>query len=109
MSCTTKVAPRKLLERRIVQSYVWILRAPKDIDGLQSASLARHGAYEVRLIELSGMPQSDTPFWIELFDHRNKFGLDSYGGDDIEEAAVVAQDMISQAELLHRGTIRSCS
>ena len=106
MSCTTKVAPRKLLERRIVQSYVWVLRAPKDIDGLQSASLARHGAYEVRLIEPSGMPQGDSmPFWIELFDHKNKFGLDSYGGHDIEEAVVAAEDMISEAELLHRSAI----
>ena len=105
---TTKVAPRRSLERRIVQSYVWVLRAPKTIDGLQTASLARHGAYEVRLIEPSGLPNGDSmPFWIELFDHKHKFGLDSCGGDDLEKAAVAAEDMIAEAERRHRGAIPS--
>jgi hypothetical protein len=102
-SRTTKVVPRKTLERRIVQSYIWVLRAPKDSDGLQAASLARHGAYEVRLFDPSVIVKGDSlPFWIELFDHKDKTSLDSYGSDDIEDATVAAEAMISQAELLHQ-------
>jgi hypothetical protein len=93
----------KNLERRIVQSYVWVLRAPRAIDGQKVASLSRHGLYEVRLLEPSEMAQhNDLPFWVELFDNKRNRRLDSYAGDDIEETAAVVGHLISQAELLDR-------
>jgi hypothetical protein len=93
------------LERLIVQSYVWVLRAPKAADGQKVASLSRHGLYEVRLLEPSEMTQdNDLPFWVELFDKEQNLSVDSYAGDDIEETAAAVQHLISRAELLEQGS-----
>lgn len=95
----------KHLERLIVQSYVWVLRAPKTIDGQKVASLSRHGLYEVRLLEPSEVAQgNDLPFWVELFDNKRNLCLDSYAGDDLEETAIAVEHLISRAELLDQGS-----
>lgn len=95
----------KRLERLIVQSYVWVLRAPRTADGAKVAALARHGLYEVRLLEPSEMAQDNAlPFWVELFDKKQNLSIDSYAGDDIEEAAVAVRHLISRAELLDQGS-----
>lgn len=95
----------KHLERLIVRSYVWVLRAPKTADGHKVASLWRHGLYEVRLLEPSEMAQyNDLPFWVELFDSKQSVSVDSYAGDDIEETAAAVQHLISHAEILDRGS-----
>jgi hypothetical protein len=101
-------APRsKTIEWKIIQSYIWVLRAPRDVDGHKTCSLARHGAYEVRLIEPSEMPRGDAiPFWIELFDHERKTTLDSFGNDDLEVVAISAAALIAEAEMLHRHPTR---
>jgi hypothetical protein len=88
-------------ERLIVQSYVWMLRAPRTISGQKLAPLSRHGSYEVRLLEPSDLAQDDgLPFWAELVDTQRDLSIDSYAGDDIEEAAGAVQHLISRAELL---------
>lgn len=93
----------KNLERRIVQSYVWVLRAPKSINGQKVASLSRHGFYEVRLLEPSDLVRDNgLPFWVELFDTKQNMSIDSYAGDDIEETTGVVQHLISRAEMLDR-------
>jgi hypothetical protein len=93
------------LELLIVRSYVWALRAPRTIDGQKVASLSRHGLYEVRLLEPSDMAEdNDLPFWVELFDNGRNLCVDNYAGDDIEEAAAAVQHLISQAEVLDRGS-----
>jgi hypothetical protein len=93
------------LELLIVRSYEWALRAPRTIDGQKVASLSRHGLYEVRLLEPSEMAEdNDLPFWVELFDNQRKLSIDNYAGDDIEETAAAVQHLISQAELLDRGS-----
>lgn len=95
----------KDLERLIVQSYVWVLRAPRTMDGQKVASLSRHGPYEVRLLEPSEMAQhNDMPFWVELFDNKRCLCLDSYAGDDIEETAIAVKHLITRAELLDQGS-----
>lgn len=95
-------SPRnKDLERRILQSYVWVLRAPRTINGQKVASLWRHGFYEVRLLEASDFVQDNgLPFWVELVDTKQNLSIDSYAGDDIEETTGVVQHLISRAELL---------
>jgi hypothetical protein len=96
---------RKHLEHLIVQSYDWVLRAPRTINGLKAVSLARHGHYEVALVEASDMAQDrDLSFWVELFDNMRNISIDSYAGDDIEETATAVQRLISQAELLDHGS-----
>jgi hypothetical protein len=93
----------KYLERLIVRSYVWVLRAPRTIDGHKVASLSRHGHYEVILLEPSEQEQDkDLPFCVELVDNKRKLSIDSYAGDDIEETAAAVEHLISRAELLHR-------
>jgi hypothetical protein len=100
----------KNLERRIAQAYVWALRAPRTVDGQKVVSLSRHGQFEVRLMEPSELPQSyKTPFWIELFDSGKSLSIDSYGGDDLEEAAGAAQELIAQAKTLDEHTSRAAA
>ena len=94
----------KDLERLIVGSYVWVLRAPRTIDGQKVASLSQHGFYEVRLLEPSEMGRhNDMPFWVELFDNKRYLCIDSYAGEDIEETAVAVKHLIARAELLDQG------
>jgi len=91
------------LEWRIVQAYVSLLDAKILFDGARIAPFARHGAYEVRLVEPMSNPRSDaTPFWVELFNHRSKTTLDSFGSYRLEEVAAAAEALISTANLLHQ-------
>jgi hypothetical protein len=93
----------KHLELLIVRSYVWVLRAPRTIDGQKFAALSRHGRYEVRLLEPSELAHDNgLPFWVELFDNQRNLCIDNYAGDDIEETAAAVQHVISQAERLDR-------
>src|SRR5258705_13925281 len=79
--------PGKALELRILQLYIWTLNAKRFVDGCRTATVARYGAYEVRLVEPLLDPRGDTiPFWIELFDHKSANTIDSCGGHDFEEA-----------------------
>ena len=97
------MVPGKALELRILQLYIWSINAKRSIDGCRVATVARHGSYEVRLVEPLLDPQGDTiPFWIELFDYKNAVTIDSCGGHDFEETAAGAAALISQASLLHR-------
>src|SRR5215470_9761029 len=96
--------PIRNLESRILQLYVWELMAKRFVDGCRTASVVRYGAYEVRLVEpLQNLERDTLPFWIELFDHKSGVTIDSCGGD-LEEAAVGAESLISQAKLLHRNS-----
>lgn len=98
-----KMSATKALELQIMQMYVCPLVAPEHIDGQQTLSLARHGPFEVRLIELPQDPRSDSiPLWIELFDHRSNTTLDSRRGCELRDTAVAAEALISQARDLHR-------
>lgn len=106
LDCSTPNSTKNQhLECLIVQSYVWVLRAPRTINGQKVASLSRHGLYEVRLLEPSELAQAnDLPFWVELFDNEQNLSIDSYAGDDIEETAVAVQHLISRAKLLDQGS-----
>ena len=95
----------KALELQIMQMYICPLVAPEHADGQRTLSLARHGAFEVRLIELPQDPHSDSiPLWIELFDHRSNTTLDSRGGCDLRDTAVAAEALILRARDLHRNS-----
>ena len=101
--------PGKALELRILQLYIWSISARRSIDGCRAATVARYGAYEVRLVEPLFDLQGDTiPFWIELFDHKSAATIDSCGGYDLEETAAGAAALISQASLLHRDETGCC-
>jgi hypothetical protein len=96
----------KALELRILQLYIWSISAKRSVDGCRTATLARYGMYEVRLVEPLLDPQGDTiPFWVELFDHKNAVTIDTCGGYDFEETAAGAAALISEANLLHHDAI----
>jgi len=97
------MSPTNTLELRIMQMRIWALVAAEPVDGQRTASLARHGEFEVRLIELPQDPHSDTiPLWIELFEHESSTTLDSCGGYDLARMAIAAEAFISQARDLQR-------
>jgi hypothetical protein len=96
--------PGKALELRILQLYIWSLSRNKCVDGYRTATVARYGAYEVRLVESLLEPQVDTiPFWVELFDHRSAVTIDSCAGHDLEETAAATAALISEANRLYNG------
>ena len=93
----------KDIERLIVRSYVWVLDAPRTVEGQRVASLSRHGVYEVRLLEPSDMQHGGRlPFWVELFDNKQGVSIDSHAGADVEDAADAVKHLIAQAEMLNQ-------
>ena len=93
----------KNIEQRIIRSYIWLLKVPENVIGLRVSVLSRHGVYDVRLVEPLQMRHLDNlPFWIELYDRVRNVSLDSYGGDDIEQAAIMAERLISRATALNQ-------
>jgi hypothetical protein len=101
-----KMLATKAIELRIMQMRIWALVAAERIDGLRIVSLARHGAFEVRLIEFAPDCHSDNiPLWIELFEHETGTTLDRCVGHDLQHIAVAAGAFISQARDLHRAQL----
>jgi len=83
-SLTREIASEKVADRRI-------------------GSLGRHGPYEVRLVELSRIPQEGTEhLWLELFDHDQQCTIDSYGGRTLVDVTAAAESLCSKAKILER-------
>jgi hypothetical protein len=71
-------------------------------NGSKTISLVRFGSYEVRLVEFAQASSAhDTQLWIELYAHNRQRGLDSRACSDLEEAALAAEELISQARQLN--------
>ena len=91
----------KLTELRIAQAYLNLLCIPEG-SSEASVSLAWIGSCEIRIFE---GPQANTDgmplFWLELFDHRAKTSVDTFSCNEIEDAAVVFEDFIAQANHLN--------
>src|SRR5215510_14351256 len=64
----------------------------------RTVSLARHGAYEVRVVELSRKIQTGVQqLWLELFDHDHQRTIDSYSGRTLVDITAAAESMCSNA------------
>jgi hypothetical protein len=64
----------------------------------RTVSLARHGAYELRVFELSRKMQTEAEqLWLELFDHDHQLTIDSYSGRTLVEITAAAESMCSNA------------
>jgi len=88
------------LETRLIRAHI-MLFLRRDERERKSVSLARYGAYEVRLLEPPS--ESDTfMFWLELFDHSRRISVDSWGADDFEEALTTAEYLAYRAEELSK-------
>ena len=66
----------------------------------RTASLVRHGPYEVRLVELSNLQEGTEYLWLELFDHDQKRTIDSYGGRTLVDITAAAESLCSKAKEL---------
>ena len=73
---------------RLNQGYISLLLAPKHADGSCTVSLARYGAYEVRLVELAHGHDDDSSLWLRLYDRDSRASLDDRRCDDLEHAEI---------------------
>jgi hypothetical protein len=89
-------------ECRVAKAYMRLAFVSEGENGSKAISLVRFGSYEVRLVEFAQAHFAhDTQLWIELYAHNLKRGLDSCACSDLEEAALAAEELISQARQLH--------
>ena len=94
----SKTSGRKSLEAQLIQAHVKLQFAARGEDDSRTATLVRHGAYEVRLVEPSyASPAGRVLFWIELFDHDRRQSIDSVGSYILEDAVTAAEQLIVQA------------
>jgi hypothetical protein len=71
--------------------------------GPKSVSVARYGAYEVRLLRpVQGSSIDPLLFWLELFDRDRGISLDSGSAEYFEKALALVEQLISQAEQLSK-------
>jgi hypothetical protein len=80
------------------QAYVGLMLAPESKDGSRTISLARYGAFEVRLVEFRHCGTVEPlPFWLELYRHDARLSLDSCRCDDLDDAESAAEHLTSHA------------
>jgi hypothetical protein len=88
------------LHHRILEAYF----SPEFDDepsDYQTVSLARHGAYEVRVVELlRKMKTGAEQLWLELFDHDHQNTIDSYNGRTLVDIMAAAESLCSNAKIL---------
>jgi hypothetical protein len=96
-----KMAADQLSEQRFIRAYLGLfVVSPRD-DGSKIASLARFGAYEVRLVEFAEETCDAPLLWLELYRHDTLVGLDSFRCDNFNDAVMVADAFMVRAKALH--------
>jgi hypothetical protein len=94
---------------RVNQAYISLMLTPESDDGSRTVSLARYGVYEVQLVEVPHVGTRDaSPLWINLYRRDTRCSLDSCRCDDLDDAEMTVQDLLSQAKRLHEAEARSC-
>jgi hypothetical protein len=97
-----KAAVNPFMEARLIRTYLNLFLVPRESDGSRKLTLARFGAYEVRLFEVAPEFAADTlPLWMELYAHDSGLTLDSFGCDDLDAAVQVADELTALAKMLH--------
>ena len=97
-----KTSDSALIELRVTRAYIRLFLVPEDEHGTRTVSLARIGRYEVRMAEVSCAGHDGTaPLWIDLYAHDIQSSIDSCSCNDLEEAIVAAEQLISQAKQLN--------
>jgi hypothetical protein len=103
----TILRKKRPLLSRLNQAYISLALIPEDTDGSRTVSLARYGAYEVRLVEFPPSLASDAfPFWLKLYRRDLRTSLDSRCCQDLDHAEAVAEHLVSRAKQLHRADAR---
>jgi hypothetical protein len=82
-----------------------MIKFDEERNDTRTASLVRHGRYEVRLLELPRKLQTGTKqLWLELFDHHHQRTIDSYGGRNLVDITAAAETLCSEAKDLSDST-----
>jgi hypothetical protein len=98
------IVRNRILEQRLARAYALLWLVPEDEHHSRSVSLERYGPYDVRLVEVT--PESPASaaklLWLELYDQDRQVGLDSCMCGGLEDAAIAAERLISQARKLDK-------
>ena len=100
-----RTANAAVWHHRILEAYnLLTLEDPhEEVRDQRTASLVRHGPYEVRLVELLRNVQEGAEYLrLELFDHDQERTLDSYGGRTLVDITAAAESLCSKAKILER-------
>ncbi len=101
-TASDKAAVNPFMEARLIRAYLNLFLVPRESDGSRKMTLARFGAYEVRLFEVAPEFAADTlPLWMELYAHDSGLTLDSFGCDDLDAAVRIADELTALAKMLH--------
>jgi hypothetical protein len=85
------------LQHRILDAY-FSPEFDEERSDHRTVSLARHGAYELRVVELSRKMQTGADqLWLELFDHDHQRTIDSYSGRTLVDITAAAESMCLNA------------
>ena len=89
---------RHSIEALVTQAYFQLVRVAWSEGGSRSASLAKYGSYEVRLVERRPIDGNDAPhLWVELHSKDTETAIDARGCDDLEAAAGAAEQLMAKA------------
>ena len=92
---------RRSVEALVTQAYFQLIRVAWNESGSRSISLAKYGSYEVRLVERKPTAGADAPdLWVELYAKDAQTLIEARGCDDLEAAAIAAEQIMSKAERL---------
>jgi hypothetical protein len=88
-----------------MQAYFQLIRVAWNEGGSRSTSLAKYGSYEVRLVERKPTAGADAPdLRVELYAKDAQTLIEARGCDDLEAAAIAAEEIMSKAERLQNDT-----
>ena len=97
------------LEERLVRAHVQLEIVSRHKHDSKAVALARHTAYEVRLVEFRQASSANAfAFWLELFDCNDRIAIDGGGSNDLEEAVMFAEELIASAKELSEDRFRRC-
>jgi hypothetical protein len=99
------IATNRFLEQRLASAYALLGHVPEDEHHSRSVSLERYGPYDVRLVEVTPTSPASAAksLWLELCDQDRQVVLDSCICEGLEDAAIAAEGLISQARELDKG------
>lgn len=92
---------KRSVEALVMQAYFQLIRVAWSEGGSRSASLAKYGSYEVRLMERKPADGADiSHLRVELHAKDARTPIEARGCDDLEAAAIAAEQIMAKAQQL---------
>jgi len=96
---------RRSVEALVMQAYFQLIRVAWSERGSRSIALAKYGNYEVRLVERKPADNADVShLWVKLYAKDTQTSVEARGCDDLEAAAMAAEEIMSKAEQLENNS-----